>query len=103
MDGDDAIKALAERIDAYLGRGVAHGQVTVAIPTINVGGNVTVTFPVGRFTANPHVVATAMGPSPQNYSPIVLPSTPTATSCGLRVARIAGSPGDMELHWLAIQ
>lgn len=60
MDGDDAIKALAEAIDARIGV-VAAGSVSVPVSSGSATGTVAVTFPVGRFTAVPLVTGTYQG------------------------------------------
>ncbi len=56
MDGDDAIKALATAVDTISGAS-ASGIVNVVLNN-QATAAAAVTFPVGRFTAIPSVVAT---------------------------------------------
>lgn len=56
MDGDDAIKALAEAVGNYHGARIWATQVSVSVAAA-ASGNAAVTFPAGLFTAAPVCVA----------------------------------------------
>lgn len=77
MDGDDAIKALAEAVEARL-RVSAAGLVVVNVNAA-INGSTAVTFPVGRFSAAPAVAAT-VHTSPGNYYAGTTAVTATGTT-----------------------
>lgn len=54
-DGDDAMRAIAEKADAVVPMAQAAGFVAVNVAA-SVQGTAAVTFPVGRFTQSPIVV-----------------------------------------------
>lgn len=64
-DGDDAIKALAEKVDVKLRGGIWSAQGFAAAVPVQGTKTVAVTYPVGVFTAIPNVVATYWGVAPQ--------------------------------------
>jgi hypothetical protein len=98
MDGDDAIKALAEKADANAGA-TASGRAS-ASTTNTPSGTVVVTFPAGRFVAAPtSVVACAY----QASTYIVSTSTITATTVTLTIRYYLGSntTATIECCWFA--
>lgn len=101
MDGDDAIKALAETVDTRLGVAATGIAATPATSSLNQAVSVLVTFPVGRFTAAPAVFVTAvgggaaLGPAQQ--------ANPSTTGVTLYCSRVSGGMGPITLGWLAIQ
>jgi hypothetical protein len=101
MDGDNAIQALAEAVDAHLRRGVASGSISMPITAVNTTAFATVTFPAGRFTATP-IVATAVGASGATpFFPVTV-SAVTATGCTLGAARSSGTAA-FPAYWIAHQ
>lgn len=85
-DGDDAIKALAERIEALH---VASRQVaTSAFFPVGTTSQV-VTFPAGRFSAAPAVVATPTAGA--NVAMVTNVGGVTATGCTVYIYPLAGA------------
>lgn len=100
MDGDDAIHNLATAVDTQLGTH-ASGVATVPITTVSVAANVTVTFPAGRFTAPPAVVATVnTGAAPDGFH--CNATTITATGCVIYGVRNPGN-SPFPVSWVAVQ
>lgn len=100
MDGDNAIQALAEAVNGKVGA-AATGVVSVPISALNANASAAVTFPVGRFTAAPVVIA-----NPQsNSATTTVASAVAATASGVTVwaARLAGTVAALNVHWVAIQ
>jgi hypothetical protein len=98
MDGDDAIKALAEKVDALLGT-TAAGVSTVTVSAATSGQSV-ITFPAGRFAAAPSAVLA----NPKESS-IYLASTATytATTFTALARRADGTSfsGTVTFAWIA--
>jgi hypothetical protein len=55
MDGDDAIKALAQAVNDKLGGPTVTGEVPIAIVASGGSASTAVTFPAGRFATAPYV------------------------------------------------
>lgn len=101
MDGDDAIKALAQAADTKAGV-MAAGSAVVTIANGASFGTLAVTFPAGRFSAVPVVV------SDINTSTNTFMSTcnaPTATGVTLTAATKTGSnvgtATNLTVAWIA--
>lgn len=96
-DGDNDIQALATAVDTKLGIGMA-GTNTVTISAAP-SGSLAVTFPVGRFTSVPAVVASSSGTS--TY--IANVSTVSATGFTLNVFHRDGTSSSTSIpaHWIA--
>jgi hypothetical protein len=99
-DGDDAIKALAEAIDPRLGFGLAAGSVALPITAASTPVSVSVTFPVGRFSVAPYVVASNISNGVLQLAP---PSCTGTTTSGTTVqgARTSGS-SPYSVSWIAL-
>jgi hypothetical protein len=92
MDGDDAIKAVAQMADVRVGRGVAMGQVSVNTATINTPATVAVTFPVGMFTVAPIAQLTILHTNTnQMFPPTVVTGTLTAAGMTISACRSGGT------------
>jgi hypothetical protein len=101
MDGDDAIRALAEKIDTRLAYGLCSGEIVLPAPgTVDTVTSGTVTFPAGFFTTVPRGVATV-----QNTTPTAFNSTSVglATASGMLVAssRKSGPGSTILVNWMA--
>lgn len=97
MDGDDAIRALAEKIDSAVGV-MASGQATVVIPSGAFQAPVAVTFPAGRFATPPNVVCTTgSGNFLASWNAV------TATGFNLYASHKQStvSPGNVPCSWMA--
>lgn len=102
MDGDDAIHSLATAIETHLG-GAACGIATLPAPSgVNTPTTLAVTFPAGRFTTAPVVVASPNGGAPQVFAPCSSASV-TATGCVLYGARVSGGMATIVTNWYAVQ
>jgi hypothetical protein len=100
MDGDDAIKNLADAVNVKLG--VAASGFFTAADAASAGAVQTtaVTYPVGRFTSPPGVVAQQATTNPTNIFVASYASTTAGFSCrSLRTASVSGVP----IYWIAIQ
>lgn len=98
MDGDNAIQALAQKIDTVLGL-MASGTTTVTLSNA-AQAFATVTFPAGRFQSAPAVVAsTASGTYLANTVGA------TATSVQIYAAHRDGTAqsGSVSVAWIARQ
>lgn len=98
MDGDDAIKALAQKVDGSVGL-LASGVVTVTLSNA-AQAFTAVTFPSGRFQSAPAVVATtASGTYLANAV------SPTATGVNIYAAHRDGTAasGSVTVYWMARQ
>ena len=102
-DGDNAIQALAEKVEANLVGGVWSAAVTVNLTATATGANQVVTFPAGRFTVAPVVALAVTGPSTQmGVSIAASPSTTNVTVQAMRNA--AGTyPQTCTVHVVAHQ
>ena len=108
MDGDDAIKALAERLDgttaaqASVPFAMAAGQSNVVISAATQG-QVAVTFPAGRFTVIPAVQMSVNSAAASNMYALRMNAAPT-TAGFTAVANIAASGSvTIPVAWLAVQ
>jgi hypothetical protein len=97
-DGDNAIQALAEAVDAKLGIS-ASGSASISIASA-ASGSVTVTFPVGRFTVPPAITHTT---NSFNYIPGA--NSPSASAVVLYAGHRAGTASSIVLTtwWIARQ
>ena len=102
MDGDDAIKNLAQKTDTNLAYGVTSGVVTTPIPTaLGTPVSVSFTFPVGLFPAAPWVVVSNWGSaSPQVRYPLSVAGI-TNTGGTVYMAQQAGTLSAASITWLA--
>jgi len=92
MDGDDAIKNLATKVDQNLGLGFYYGSVTAPAPTAtDLNTIVAVTFPAGRFTS-PGVFTQYGGGQGSNYCCPVVTGGVNGSGCNLNYAIPAGKP-----------
>lgn len=100
--GATAIQNLAQAVDTRLGV-MAAGQLVIPIPVIGTNYTATVTLPAGRFTSAPTAIFTLAQAvtTPQN-SATGPKANPSATAFSIAAARVAGSPGDLNVGWLAI-
>jgi hypothetical protein len=98
MDGDDVIHELAEAVDTKTGVSASGTAITPVPSGLNNPTNVTVTFPVGLFTAPPAVVTTAIGT-------VVRAGTQTATATNVIVwaEKLSGGLIAMSIYWQAHQ
>lgn len=105
MEGDDAIKALAETIDTKLPFAATSGRRDMGETAPGNTNSRTITFPVGMFTDYPIVVTTGNTSYPQTRgkaSSVTAASTTSATlwafydSTGSATATLA-------LYWVAMQ
>lgn len=102
-DGDDVIHALADKLDATVPYAMAAGSTAIAV-TNAPSGTTTVTFPAGRFTQPPLVVATVVGSSSPNFFAGVNPA-PTAAGMTVRCTHVelSNTTATVTVHWIAIQ
>jgi hypothetical protein len=101
MDGDDAIRALAEKIDAAQPFATSVGTAGVVLSNVALA-SATVTFPVGRFTQAPRANATVRGTSVWfSY----LANNPSTASMSVGVRKYDGTPGTatVNVDWTAVQ
>lgn len=100
-DGDDAIKALAEKLDALLGYGIAAGSVVINMVTAGTPVSVAVTLPVGRFGVAPVLSLTNYtGGNPQSYSP---PAGGGVSASGFNIiGNRPSNTGSYTVHWVAV-
>lgn len=99
MDGDDAIKALAEKVDTQLGS-TASGATNVTTTAADVAATTAVTFPVGRFAVPPVIVcqwAASMGNNASQYQ-INWPSAVTAAGFTMNVRRWGAATTTVNWH-----
>lgn len=101
MDGDNAIRALAEKVDTDTGRPTAAGAVSVATAAVNVPVTTLVTFPAGRFTAAPAVSATPVTTAPQVFT-VSIGGSVTTTSVPITANRNTAG-GGVSVNWVAVQ
>lgn len=96
MDGDNAIQALAEKVDSAAGT-MASGVFTVsAVGVVNTA----VTFPVGRFVAPPNITATVTaGASTSNPCFVAVATGPTAGGATISANRASGAA--YQVYWIA--
>ena len=102
--GADAIKALAQAIDTHVGR-VASGAVTVTGDGTSVNPGAAVTFPAGRFTANPRVIAEVVGGSNVNLAGVSTGITTTGCTvfAFLRAGGAIANGTNVTVNWIAVQ
>lgn len=106
MDGDNAMLAIANHLDSLATAGVplrlAGGSVTVPAGS-GATNTAAVTFPAGRFTGTPFVIAGAM----QNTGTGGVLGCGGATSTGVNIitgtATGTGVVAVMLCHWIALQ
>ena len=99
MDGDNDIRALAEKVDTRAGVMVSGTAVTGVPGSLNTGVSVAVTFPAGLFTATPAVVVTGLG-SVVEGGISVAPTTSGVTVYG---SKKSGALVAMTVYWFAHQ
>lgn len=101
--GDDAIAALASKLDEVLGASCS-GVVSIPITAVNTNASVAVTFPVGVFLTSgqpPHaVLVTARANAPATLK--VSAGTATWTGCILYGSRSSGNQ-PFNAEWEAVR
>jgi hypothetical protein len=102
MDGDDAIKALADAVAAKLGQQVATGQASVGLNAA-ASANVAVTFPAGIFTVVPRVVCVLAQNTSQVYATSGAVTTSGFTASLIARAGTAITIGPYGIDWVAVQ
>lgn len=102
MDGDNAIQALAEAVDTKLG--VAASGTFPAGSLATGTASIAVTFPAGRFTVAPAVMANCVHP---DSTVGILASSATGATLGVNQRTAAGAvvtTGNSRTgYWLAVQ
>jgi hypothetical protein len=98
--GDNTIQALATFLDGQAGTR-ASGTITANVSVINTPVSVAVTYPVGRFTATPQVMATARAANPQTTA--VGANGHSASGVNIFAARVSGTANPSEVDWFAVQ
>jgi hypothetical protein len=96
MDGDNAIQALAEKVES------AAGTMASGVFTVSAVGNVStnITFPVGRFVTPPNITATATaGASTANPCLVAVNTGPTASGAAISANRASGAA--YQVYWVA--
>jgi hypothetical protein len=100
-NGDDAIKALADRLEAIgfvIERGVVAVPISASTPTVS---SAAITYTVGKFSLAPYVMATLRAVSlPHVFSP---PAVDVGNSAGstVRVTRLSGVAATVDVAWIA--
>lgn len=83
---------------------IASGLVSVSYTALNTASSGAVTFPVGRFTAVPQVVATIQSNAPLQFTPAFVGPGITTSGCTIYLAKIAGATtGTATVAWIAVQ
>jgi len=101
-DGDDAIKALAEKVDTAIGV-CAAGTATTGVPSaLNTPVSAAVTFPAGRFTVAPQVMVTISGSSVNAFAPLGASGVNTS-GFQLWYSKSSGGLAAINVLWMAIQ
>ncbi len=98
-DGDDAIHNLATAVNNMAGVS-ASGIAVVNVTATNTPTNLVVTFPAGRFTAPPAVVASPASGNPSTV--LATAGIATTTSVTITAFRTA-SAGSTQVSWIATQ
>lgn len=101
MDGDDAIKALAEAIDEKLPYAVAAGRVTLTNVAANATKSTTVALPAGRFRGDPMVTVSAVTGSPNARPVSAGGSSPTSIQIYATNVSSATAPS-IVVNWNAV-
>lgn len=101
MDGDDAIKALADKVEANVKGGIVSGAGQILNVPNNGAATLAVTFPVGRFTAAPNVTAGVDTGAPHLVSGSV--TGISATGCTLVGGNRSGAIGAIWVTYIASQ
>lgn len=99
MDGDDAIKALAQKVDDNVKAGIASGVVNPTMAGGLDGPGLVVTLPVGRFTVAPNVVACVSAGSSGLFITTTLAST---TSFSVILHTRTAASGTFASTWVAV-
>lgn len=107
MDGDDAIAALAHRLENRVGAGFASGFVTIdAPPALDTPVRQHVNLPAGLFTSPPNVVIGLFTTDPGRlWVGVEADPTRPVSKDGFWVigTRGSGPLGDIRCFWLAHQ
>jgi hypothetical protein len=108
MDGDDAIAALANRLDGSTGAiasvpfAVAAGLVNVTMSAVTQA-QATVTFPAGRFNTGPILAMTVNGAGASNLYSIRTTGALGAASFNAVVNSAASVSATIPVGWIAVQ
>lgn len=89
MDGDDAIKALADKIEANLRQGTWVVAGSITINALNTPASSFFTWPAGRFTVAPVCAATPVASPGNIYA--TLATLPTTASVQVSMSRVSGT------------
>jgi hypothetical protein len=98
-DGDNAIQALAEKIDTVAPFAIAAGTVPITPPPAPGGVSTAITFPASRFTQAPICSITAHS----NGYGAGSGSGTTTTAVTARFWSLASTPTGAAMHWVAVQ
>jgi hypothetical protein len=99
MDGDNAIKALADKVDQRLNGGTWAVQMSVPFTALNTLTNVAITWPVGMFSAAPITVAVAQFGNPERMHQTVISVTPSGGTVSAILS--AGTPAGVPVNIIA--
>lgn len=106
MDGDNAMQTIAETLDDLSKTGVpyrmATGIATVAISSATQGQQA-VTFPVGRFTVTPIIIAWTWSWPSATLASARTSGSASANGFTVVVNTSTAVTGSYTVHWLAIQ
>lgn len=101
MDGDDAMKALAEALTGRSARvATGSGSITGAA---NVVRALAITFPVGRFTAPPVVIVAIRGGVATGTPPFSAWTGAAVTTSGATLNGSASTTNPIPVDWIAVQ
>jgi hypothetical protein len=101
MDGDDAIKALAQAVNDRLGA-IAAGQLTVTPVSADTAINTPVNFPAGRFSVAP-LVFVVSNATAQQPGTIIRCWSGSVTPAGCNIGLSRSAVVATLLYWLAIE
>lgn len=99
MDGDDAIKNLAQKVDDNLKAGIASGVATAAMNGTTDGTPLGVTLPAGRFTVAPNVVVCVSAGGAGLWA---TNSGPTTTSFSIVLHTRSADSSSWPVTWIAV-
>jgi len=101
-DGDNAMQALAEKVDSQLGYGICSGDAIIPAPgTAGASASVSVTFPVGLFTQPPKVVGSVAAAVPSAFYGVTVSTITTAAGTTLYGSRLTGPASTIPVQYIA--
>lgn len=98
-DGAAAVRNLADDVNSKVGA-IARGTSTVTV-TASTIGTAAVSFPAGRFTAAPAVVAT--GNNSSVWMAYVQAVTKDRFTLGVRQVQGTSTSATVSVHWIAVE